>query len=541
MSTVNVNAKLRRSARIQKLSQAERPAASPEELPRTSLITFIRKDDDLPKGWMFDKRKRRSNGDIQELRQYLERINGIELPRPDLPRRASATYLDSSPSNPPLFFSGPQGRVASGRTSFVGSLLEQWRATALQLCWRGWNLRNKVKTSSTVPHGPRMPSSIGGLGITVTELGTASGGALNLLWGIFRDAWRVFRIISRSAWYLLRWQVIVFLVMWACLQSMAVVYTVTSNTFLSSFCQRQLPLVRNWMCSSWDEHQPRLFQNDTMNLNHPFKNILQNRQKSLSYELPHHVAAYEAKIRSFRSSLPESEYAQHDKERFHEKFTDLIGECHTAIPAAQIFHAHIVGTINHHVSDTKYVVKRLENEGFLSPLPMPMPIDGLLVQNMIWLGTHRLLYLPAGIEPLQETSVQAHRMRGVRLMEDHVAIMKRRIEEDIEYQVDQRGRWLETMGPVFDDSVTFVNLAAHELGAAYESCQSLLNRLSYEGRAARYGTEAPEWIKEQAKELEVGIEDLEAQLKGFKLEQLRFNDRSFKRGSSTDESVTGTV
>ncbi|KAI4190752.1 MAG: hypothetical protein LQ346_004864 [Caloplaca aetnensis] len=328
-----------------------------------------------------------------------------------------------------------------------------------------------------------------------------------------------------------------------------------------------------------------------MNLNHAFENILQNRQKSTSYELPYHVAAYEAKIRSFRSSLPESEYTQLDKERFHKKFTDLIEECHTAIPAAQIFHAHIVGTINHHVSDTKYIVKRLEHEGFLSSVPMPMPTDGLLVQNIIWLGAHRLLYLPGGIKPLLETSVQAHRLRGVSLMEDHVADMKRRIEEDIGltlqlqaslrrmglssekiaahiskykqsntadayirgskpflwmremvmgqgyegYQIEQRGRWLETMGPVFDDSVTFVNLAAHELGAAYESCQSLLNRLSYEGRAAKYGTEAPEWIKEQAKELEVGIEDLEAQLKGFKLEQLRFNDRSFRSGSSHHE------
>ncbi|KAL8898678.1 MAG: hypothetical protein Q9207_006584 [Kuettlingeria erythrocarpa] len=328
-----------------------------------------------------------------------------------------------------------------------------------------------------------------------------------------------------------------------------------------------------------------------MNLNQPFENILQNRQKSTSYELPHHVAAYETKIRSFRSRLPESEYTQDDKKHFHEEFTDLIEECHIAIPAAQNFHTHIVGTIKHHVSDTKYIVKRLEDEGFLSSVPMPMPTDGLLVQNIIWLGTRRLLYLPAGIKPLLETSVQAHRMRGVSLMEDHVADMKRRIEKDIGltlelqasltrighssekiaahisiykqsntadaynrgsqpflrmremvvgqgyegYQIEQRSRWLETMGPVFDDSVTFVNLAVHELGAAYHSCQSLMDRLSYEGRAAKYDTDAPEWIKEQAKELEVGIEDLEAQLKGFKLEQLRFSHQIFRSGSSQHE------
>ncbi len=176
--------KPRRSARIQRSSQqAERPDAaaaaaaaatatssSSEERPRASLITSIIKyDDDLPRGWMFHKRKRRSDGDIQELREYLERISGINPLRPDIPRGASMPYLESSPSKSPLFFGGSRERVTSGRTSFSAYLMEQWRAIALQFRRCGWDLRNNKGIRPTVRHGPRMPGSTSRLATTVTR------------------------------------------------------------------------------------------------------------------------------------------------------------------------------------------------------------------------------------------------------------------------------------------------------------------------------------------------------------------------------------
>lgn len=93
-----------------------------------------------------------------------------------------------------------------------------------------------------------------------------------------------------------------------------------------------------------------------------------------------------------------------------------------------------------------------------------------------------------------------------------------------DYQIEQRGSWLETMGPTFNEAVSFLNLASRQLNAAYLMCQTTSERLPIEGRAARDGWNITGWIREQAKELVVGIDDLEAQPKAFKLEQRRFHD-----------------
>lgn len=191
---------------------------------------------------------------------------------------------------------------------------------------------------------------------------------LKFLWFGFRDVWSVFGYQARIIWFLLRWPLLVITIGLFCLQVLAISYTATSTVFLSSFCQQELPTVRNWLCRSWDQRLNTLPQNPSAaNLNQPLKNILQSRERTISYVLPHHLARYEAKIRSFRASLPESKCTLDDQSFFREAFTGIIDECHASILAAQLFHAHIVGAMDTQISDTKYVVHRLDTGGFLSP------------------------------------------------------------------------------------------------------------------------------------------------------------------------------
>ncbi|KAL8987570.1 MAG: hypothetical protein Q9177_003235 [Variospora cf. flavescens] len=76
---------------------------------------------------------------------------------------------------------------------------------------------------------------------------------------------------------------------------------------------------------------------------------------------------------------------------------------------------------------------------------------------------------------------------------------------------------LGTIGPMFQDAGSFLYVAGIQLTSARTVCQELLERLAIDGRAVKYGWELPEWVREQAKELDVGIGDLETQLKAFKI------------------------
>lgn len=112
------------------------------------------------------------------------------------------------------------------------------------------------------------------------------------LWDGLVDAWSIFRVLFRMVWYLLRWPIILFLVLWMCLQALAIGYTVTSTVFLSNFCEYKLPIIRNWVCSSWDQRQTIGLQElsgPTANLNHPFESVIKSSNTELSFRLPYYL------------------------------------------------------------------------------------------------------------------------------------------------------------------------------------------------------------------------------------------------------------
>ena len=95
-------------------------------------------------------------------------------------------------------------------------------------------------------------------------------------------------------------------------------------------------------------------------------------------------------------------------------------------------------------------------------------------------------------------------------------------------EVNQRAKWLEAKRPLFRDTMTFHHLAASELQGALLTCQFVAEQLVYYERASYYGITAADWIKEQARGLDIGVNSLVFQLKNFKVQQLRFNDEAFR-------------
>ena len=249
----------------------------------------------------------------------------------------------------------------------------------------------------------------------------------------FRDFVSIFRILMRFAWWCLRWSFLVFLAVWALMQSLVIEYTVISTVFLDFFYQQKLSIVRNWICSSWNKLRHN--RDDTYsstNLNESFEVILQSNEKIMFYKLSYHISSYQTIVRSYRASLLKFEYDIDDQNYFRFKFTTFIDQSNDIIFRAQIFHAHIVRIINTHISNTKYVMQRLKHEEFLSFSSISVAQDDILTRSITWLNFYYLIYLSAGIESFQETSLQRYNSRNVKLMKNYVALIDDRLWDDIQ-------------------------------------------------------------------------------------------------------------
>ena len=548
------------------------------------------------------KRRRRSAGDIRDLKVFLELRHGI-IHSPPKRRNSASASIDStlSANSQRRYLRWDKLALPDSVRKRVESMTRQknnsftyiqakWRASSALCRRQGKDLKTKLRAHYEAL--PRLqsfgdPGSLWPACKTLTTMFFA--GFRDLL----RDTFSIIRIEARFLWWLLYWPFAILLgsLVFSLfgLQLLAWTYTYSSNTYLNIFCQGDFPVARNWICSNWDQRHSGHFQvQSTTSLNGPFENILHSRENSMSYELPYHIARYETQIRSFRATLAESEYAPSDQKWFREEFTKCIDQSKTAIRAAQVFHAHMVKTINIHISDTAYLVQKLDESGYLSSSSMLEPTDGILKQSVVWLNSHNLVHLPHGIEPFQERSARDDNVRGLQIMREHVVKMASRVavgrdlvlnlqgslrdvrdisegiseyvsectrsneHEAIErrqkrffrlnemwygqdlkgYQIAQRKKSVETMGPVFKDAMGFVNLVADELGTAYDSCQALLGDLSIQGRAAKSGQDVSDWMHKQVHILTEGMKDLETQLKDFKIEQMRFDDQLFGRESS---------
>ena len=224
-------------------------------------------------------------------------------------------------------------------------------------------------------------------------------------------------------------------------------------------------------------------------------------------------------------------------------------------------------------------MKKLNSTSFSN---LTVVINGPLAQSMTFFNSYGMVYLIGGIEPFKENALQSITLRSAELMKDHVVTISRRLEVDVrmitslqmslndlsssseiieehvsrctsesrkeslgrstpwayftwvllgrtqsQYQIDQRRQWLDDMRPVFLGATAFLRRVATEFEMARLACLHVEERLTVEGRAARWGWQVSDWVLEQAQELSTGIESIEFELKSFKEGKMRFNENIF--------------
>ncbi|KAL8730503.1 MAG: hypothetical protein Q9166_004031 [cf. Caloplaca sp. 2 TL-2023] len=343
------------------------------------LATLIKKKDVVPQGWMKSKKGRHSVRDLQQLERYWEHKFKTNQP-PQEVRRANS----SGPASPVAErsrlvrwcdFDLPEhmSRRLAAKVSMLKYARKKIRAISTLSRRYGKDLVTKLKTRYDALPRFRISTERRNSRAMIGEI--VSG-----LLGASQEApWDTLSIFS---------------ILWSL--GVVMIYSIISATFRSNFCQYELAVVRDLICGPRDLLLEYGQIAATEKLSRPHENILQSDDKTIS-------------------SLPETEYPANDQAFFRERFAEFVGQCATAISKAQLFHSHIVGTIRMHVSNTRLVSHQLEDYGFM--LSSPNPHNGVLAQVMVWFNSYYLIYLPIGIEPFQEASLQLYKAPGTSLRE----------------------------------------------------------------------------------------------------------------------------
>ncbi|MDI1490058.1 MAG: hypothetical protein OHK93_001257 [Ramalina farinacea] len=564
----------------------------------THLIQFISKYDPLPADWDLTGR-RHSVEQMPSLRAHLEVQHGIWRQRAYLKRRSSA----------PEGFTNARIKAP---TSFRGRCRQRWQQFTQIISKRGGSGQRWPPFTQVVSNRGRseprwqqfaqvVSSKAHGVSMMIANTYRSSsciwmrqsptpfpklvlflGEIFSLAWAIFCISCsfleRLYRVCKRPLAYLVAWLLCVIIL----LNVFATGYTICTVSFLDTFCPKQLPLLRNFICSRWDGAQTahkNLSAVDSSAVDStvqpPYARYLQDEDSSFSYKLPHALSLWEQAIRSFRASVAESEYPVWEQERFHQEFTDYIEQSMRATSTAHHFYAHMIGTINHHTSNTRWLLQKLRAEGPMDNITLH--VSGPLAQSMEMLNTYGMVYLPKGLQPFQQ-NVGHRPLDAASLMRSYVGDMIRRLEEDImminalqqslnelavasnninthssqlwaenqraavaikpqwwqlfsntlqyrldRYTIDQQALWLGELRDGVWSYSEKLRMIAGEFEAATVACHNFQERLVWEGEATDTA-----WIEKQAGDLEGGFTDLRLHFQNFKEEKIRFDKAVFR-------------
>ena len=551
-----------------------------------SLLTYISGRDELPIGRNLAKRARHGDGDIEDLQSNLEELYDI----PTTSRRPHRNLSASSQFHTRQTTSKRRLKTAYGRpctriTEFFSAMpMIAPSIPRLRNVFQESNMQQVVQPEPMLLLRLRWNDT----SRFASEAGRLLGEVIDLACYFFGSLYTIFK---RPLKYLVAISVV-----WIVgLNLFATIYTVTHESFLKTFCPKQLPVVRSLLCSSWDQHQSQRSSSADITaqpgLNLPFKDYLDDGNSTLSYELPYYLAHLESSIRAFRASLPESEYPQEEQQIFYKEFSTYIEHSDNATTHAQDFYYHIMNTIQLHVSDTNWLVRKLDSTGFSK---VSVPVDGPLAKSMAFFQSYYMVYLINGIEPFRERGLQIS-LEATDLMRAHFSEMSERlltavrtiislqqtlgdlstdseaIQKHIsrctaddkmasrnrsrswayltrtllwrtqsQYQMDQQRQWLEDLQSVVKYATAFLTKVAKEFDIGRRACLSLVEQLADQGQGAKAGWSVSNWVHKQAEELSSGIEDIEFQLKNFKVEKMRFNDNVFPhRREAAKQEDTG--
>lgn len=528
------------------------------------LISYIAARDSIPERWNSRKRARYSAGDARDLQLYLERY--YDIVRPSV---ASRRTVSVPPMTQPF------------RRTYLGSSKTSSRQAWSYCHGMLESAVNFARSAHTITRYIRRYGTFVLRSLLVANVVPAHLVVLRLLRDLLAYSWSLIRKIFS----VLKKPLAIVLVALVVMNMFATAYTLTRNSFLDTFCPEKVPFARDMLCRGWDELH---FGRDTINPeqrnpNMPFAAYLKDDTSSLSYELPHYLNQLESTIRAFRANLPGSEYSTSNQQELNRQFSEYINQSETTFRLAQEFYSHIMGTIRMHVSDTTWMVQKLNNTSFFSNVTLL--IDGPLSQSMAFFESYGMVYLIGGVEPFKQNVLQSTIVQAVQLMQDYVGLLSDRLLDDIksitalqtslidlatssevvqryisqctagnnrkcvnqystawahmakhllsqtftDYQIEQRCQWLDSMRPVFEVAIKHLHEMTSKFQTARSSCLHIGERLKLEGRAARYGWEPSEWTVEQGKEMCDGVDELQFQLTNFHNKKTRFHEDAFPK------------
>ena len=394
----------------------------------------------------------------------------------------------------------------------------------------------------------------------------------------------------RWGWPIFRWPLAILVTFFVALNAIAFAYTVTHEAFLNRFCVKELPLVRDWMCSTWDTRLQagKGIDEGTGRFPDTLEHLLRRNNSVTSYMLPHVLGRYETIVRSFKVNLPLSHYAATDQAIFRRLFTEFVVQSGVNIRSSQEFHSHMMGTISRSILDTRSYVDKISENNVTSLPPnegtfeIIYETDDALSRSMAWFNSHYMVWLPAGLEPFRQRFVRIPYAEGVIGLQKHIATIGDRLVVDVDmalalqtkmkaqrdtgeeieervailrsknnvklaqrsnwrhlgeqllwkslasYQVEQRAKWLEAMAPAFAEHNSFLDGAILDMDTARVQCNELSDRLLEEIGRVRNGWTMSDWANHETRVLKEGVGNLEDLFNSFRLEQGAFLAAQFR-------------
>ena len=566
----------------------------------SSLTSLIEATDTLPVDWNLFKRKRLSEGDVADLQDCLElshNVRQIEPRRPseldpstlidaDLQRPSTGLIQNIHPSE-----SDPSTLIDADlqRPLSRPGLVKNIHPSSLHQIPLRW-IKATVRPLSAILNSWRRQRRVADQTSSFTRcLSSLASGLVTIILRFLSDCIDTCRQSWKMCWPILRWPLVFLVTFLVALNTIALAYTVTHEAFLSNFCVKELPLVRDWMCAVWDRRlQTENSVGGTGRFTDPLEAFLLRNSTSSSYVLPHILGRYETIVRSFKVNLPVSQFTTLDQDYLREQFTEFIDQSSVTIASSQEFHSHIMGTISRAVSNTQYYIDQISEHNLTSsPLhnektfEISFETDDSLSKSMAWFNSHYLVVLPAGLEPFRQRVVRVPYAESVWSLQKHLAFIADRLTVDIDmaitlkaqmqdqreigqrieervalsrsinnvklaqrsswrfliehllwkplvsYQIEQRAQWLEFMAKVFDEYRSFLDSAIIDMETARRECNSFSTRLLEEVEQVTSGWAMTDWATHEISILKEGADNLKNLLKDFQLAQGRFYSAQF--------------
>ncbi len=277
---------------------------------RSYLTSHIEADDALPIGWNPLRRRRLSEGDLADLQEHLEMDHNLRQVEPRRPSELDpSTHFDSDLQEIRHALEAlepySKARQAEQRRALEFNPPTPVRdldpSTSVQTSQR-WT-QNAARTLSVWSNSSQRRTAVQISGFAQWLKASARELFTAMLY-FLHDCLRTARQVLKISWTIVKWPSALLVSLLVLLNGTALAYTVTHEAFLSSFCAKDLSLVRDWIYSAWDQRQQSgkgIVK--AGRFTDPLEGILLRNGSVSSYMLPHILGRYETIVRGFEVNL----------------------------------------------------------------------------------------------------------------------------------------------------------------------------------------------------------------------------------------------